>query len=165
MPIRSNTRAAQASRWIGMAGLATVLLLAQAHFRLALVSGDSMQPELRTGDLLLIDKRAYRTRDPQRGDVVLAQCGQDLIVKRVVGLPGEKVELRRGHVYVNGSALAERYAIRSGSLNISPGVLFRGKYALLGDNRDMDLSQVAYPVVSREQVVGKVVWPFSGPLG
>jgi signal peptidase I len=158
MLLRSKARPAHASRWIGIAGMATVLLLAQAHFRLAMVSGDSMRPELRTGDLLLVDKRAFRARNPARGEVVLAQCSEELIVKRVIGLPGEEIALHRGRVYVNGTPLVERYGIQLGPLDISSGVLFREKYALLGDNRNIDVSQVAHVVVSREQIVGKIVW-------
>jgi signal peptidase I len=134
------------------------LLIAQTHFRLALVSGHSMLPGLDSGDLLLANKRAYRIEDPKRGDIVLARYDKELIVKRVVGLPGEEVALKGGHLYVNGSAVVEQHEIEPGSLDLSPGTLFQGKFALLGDNRSVSVSQIVPPLVSKEQIVGKVVW-------
>jgi signal peptidase I len=150
----------QTNRWwllLGLGLIALLLLLVQSHFRLAMVIGPSMRPGLRTGNLLLVDKRAYCHSAPRRGDVVLARHRDELIIKRVVGLPGEEVELKRGHLFVNGEAVIEHHAIEPGPLDIGPGRLFQGKFALLGDNRGLSSSQIVHAVVAKDQIIGKVL--------
>ncbi len=157
-PIFWNALATPPRRLFVAAGFLVLLLLAQSHFRLAMVVGESMLPGLLTGDLLLVDKKAYCQSEPQRGDIVLAHYGKELIVKRVVGLPGEEVALTQGYLFVNGQALREPYAIQPGPLAIGPGGLFPGRYALLGDNRDLDVNQSVHAITTKEGIVGKVVW-------
>lgn len=134
-----------------------LLLCLRAQFSLALVKGESMHPGLSSGDLLLVDKLAYRAAGPERGDIVVARHGTDLIVKRLVGMPGEQVELRRGTLYVNGFRRAEEYPLERGTLILGKGRLFENKYALLGDNRSLPNSVSVHAVVSKDQIVGKVV--------
>ncbi len=136
------------------------LILLQGRFRLGVVIGDSMLPGLTTGDILLIHKRAYDAANPGRGDVVLARFGNESIVKRVVGLPGEEVALQFGRIYVNGEAVAEPQKTLPGTLSINPGRLFRDRFALLGDNRTVGLSTFVHAVVSKDEIVGKVVATF-----
>lgn len=145
--------------------LATLILAlagARTRFDLCLVKGDSMQPNLQPGDLLLVDKLVYRAAEPRRGDLVVARAGRDRLVKRVVGLPGEELELRLGELFVDRLAYAEFYPLTPGRLTLRPGRLLADRYALLGDNRDLPTS--IHAVVSRKQIVGKVVhvwrlWP------
>jgi signal peptidase I len=146
-------------------GLIGLLLLIRAHFSIYIAKGESMHPGLRSGDLVLVDKLAYRTTDPERGDIVVAQEGNDLIVKRVVGLPGEEVELRRGELYVNRRSLAEEYSVEPGWLSLGKGRLLENKYALLGDNRSVSSSVFVHAVVSKEQIVGRVIWSLHFQLG
>ncbi len=148
--------------WLLLATLILALAGARARFDLCLVKGDSMQPNLQPGDLLLVDKLAYRAAEPRRGDLVVARAGRDLLVKRVVGLPGEELELRLGELFVDRLAYAEFYPLEPGRLTLRPGRLLADRYALLGDNRDLPTS--IHAVVSRQQIVGKVVqvwrlWP------
>jgi signal peptidase I len=112
----------------------------------------------------LVDKLAYQDSEPQRGDVVVAQHRRQLLVKRIVGLPGEQVEVNRGAVYINQTRLPEAYLVNAGSLTIGPGTLAERKYALLGDNRSMLLVQPVHAVVSEEQILGKVIFDLSLPL-
>ena len=144
--------------WIFAGLLSGSLLVGHSHYRLTLVVGDSMRPGLRTGDFLLVDKKAYHRAEPRRGDVVLAPYYDDLIVKRVVGLPQEEVQVIYGQLYLNGTVLAERYPVEPGPLDIGPGRLFRDKYALLGDNRG--LAGAVHAVVAKNQLLGKVVGSF-----
>jgi signal peptidase I len=150
-----------------------LLLVFRAQFVLSIAKGESMHPGLRSGDLVLVDKLAYRTASPERGDIVVAREGNDLIVKRVVGLPSEEVELRRGELYINQLPLAEEYAVEPGWLSLGRGRLLEDKYALLGDNRSVSSSVFVHAVVAKDQVLGKVVyslrlWPSGGvrnPIG
>ncbi len=157
-PTSWNPLATTPRRLLLAAGFLAMLLLVQTHFRLAMVMGESMLPGLLTGDLLLVDKRAYHHSEPRRGDIVLAYYGSELIVKRVVGLPGEEVALNHGYLFINHKALREPYPIQPGLLEIKPGLLFPGRYALLGDNRDLGVYQSVHAIATKDRILGKVVW-------
>jgi signal peptidase I len=129
----------------------------QPHARLVLVSGDSMLPTLLSGDLLLVSRDAYRDIDPRRGDIVVARHGRELIVKRVVGVPGEQVEVYRGRLRINGMEVPEDSPLLPGELDIARGKLSPGRFALLGDNRSLSRDQIVHAVVSREQIIGRVI--------
>ena len=128
-----------------------------ACFNLTFVVGASMMPTFATGDLLVVNKLAYRHREPRRGDIVVARYGAGLIVKRIVGLPAEEVEVNQGRVYVNRAKLVETYPVAPGMLQIGRGRLEEGKYALLGDNRDIDGASMVHAIMPRERIVGKVI--------
>ncbi len=163
--LTQKSRPASQRRLLLLAGgLMALLLLVRAHFALCLTKGESMFPSLRSGDLVLVDKLAYRATQPERGDIVVARVRNELLVKRVVGLPGEEVELRQGQLYVNQHSLAEEYAVEPGWLSLRKGRLLENKYALLGDNRSVSSAMSVHAVASKEQIIGKVIhsvrlWP------
>jgi len=135
-----------------------VLLLLRWQFGLTFVLGESMAPTFGTGDLLLLNREAYRNTDPERGDIVVARQRTGLIVKRVVGLPGEEVEVNRGDLYVNQRKVAEPYPVEPGTLKIEKGRLPEAKFALLGDNRALPPSLVVHAIVPKDRIVGKVIF-------
>lgn len=148
--------------------LCAVLLLAllagvHAKFRLTLVAGESMLPTYATGDLLVVDKTAYHHHGPERGDIVLIRDRHGLMVKRIVGLPGEEIALRRGILTVNGRRLPITHPVALGPLSLGSGYLLDGRFAVLGDNRDLSPSQKVHAVVGTHQILGKVIasvqWP------
>lgn len=145
-------------RLAGACGSVFATLLLRTQFELALTLGDSMAPNLCDGDLLIVQRSAYRTADPQRGDIILARYRGELIVKRVVGLPHENVELRQGTLYVNGVRIPEQHWVRPGPLEIGRGKLCSGRFALLGDNRELSDQVVVHGVVGKGDIVGKVVF-------
>ncbi len=166
-PTPSDTEAPRPWRsrilWF-LVALALVTFGLRTQFRLVLVKGQSMAPNLASGELLLVSTRAYRTASPARGDVVVARYQGELIVKRVVGLPGETVDARHGHVHVDGRPLLESYPLADGWLDIRAGLLIDGSDALLGDNRSLPPSVLVHAVVPENRLVGKVVaslqlWP------
>jgi signal peptidase I len=146
--------------WLAFAGVALIAaaLIFQARFRVTIVLGDSMLPTLASGDLLLVDKNAYKTTEPHRGDIVVARNASSLIVKRIVGLPGEEVEVRKGTVYVNNAASQENYGRMEGLLNVEKGRLMAGDFASLGDNRAIPEVLAIHPILSKPDILGKVVW-------
>ncbi len=109
------------------------------------VASPSMEPALKTGTLLILDKLTLRTRAPQRGDILSfrSPIGEkhDLL-KRVIALPGETVEMKEKVVFINGKELGEPYAVhsRAGERlegdNVGPLVVPPNGYFMLGDNRD-----------------------------
>ena len=84
------------------------------------------------------------------------------MVKRVVGLPGEEVEISNGDLYVNGALVSEAHPMKRGSLAVGKGKLFPGKLAILGDNRALPPAQMVHAVVAREEIVGKVILTIRG---
>ncbi len=96
----------------------------------AVVSGDSMEPTLFSGDLYLADQRAYLIDIPDRGDVIFAQesDSEEVLVKRVVGLPGEEVKMIWGRIYINGALLDEPYRHPKNGWCMLPVRLGKGEY-------------------------------------
>jgi signal peptidase I len=133
------------------------MVLFRQYYRFTIVVGDSMLPTFRSGELLLVDPGAYRMNSPERGDVVLARYGSDVILKRIVGLPGEEIEVKRGTVYVDGRAQDEEHRIEAGPLDVGKGELSEDDYATLGDNRAIPASLAIHPIVSEADLLGKVL--------
>ena len=154
----ANCPAAAIRRWLTLgSACAAILFWLKTYVGFVVVDGDSMLPTFRSGDFLLIEKRDPGADDLTRGSVVVARFRSEFLVKRIVGLPGETVEVVEGNVRINGAAIPETYAMQHGTLNVRPGDLFPNRLALLGDNRTGTDCQLFYAVVPREMVVGKVV--------
>jgi signal peptidase I len=155
------TKARQAVRrhWLAIAGIVSIplLLVCHARFQLTIVAGDSMLPTLRSGDVLLLDRRAYQSTEPQRGDIVVARYSAKLIVKRIVGLPGEELEVREGTLYINGKPHREDYRTKEGLFDVAKGKLFDGDFATLGDNRAIPAALAVHPILSKPDILGRVV--------
>lgn len=153
--------------WIpwALAIVAIVLAGFRTQYRVIIVKGDSMAPTLRSGELLMVSTRTNPDDTPKRGDLVIVRFRGELIVKRVVGLPGELVGTRNGRVFVDDHPLAEDgYQTLPGWLEIRPGRLLDDSFAVLGDNRSLPASVQVHAVVPRREIVGKVVgslrvWP------
>ncbi|MBM3132264.1 MAG: signal peptidase I [Chloroflexi bacterium] len=125
------------------------------------VSGNSMVPNLQNGQFVIVSKAAYWFSDPERGDIVVFHrpgFGHG-IIHRIVGLPGEKVEIRNGEVYVNDRKLPEPY-IQGSHINRSAEIVPQNKYLIVGDNR----YAASADIVARDDIVGKAwlsYWPLS----
>lgn len=153
------------SRVYAFLALCCLLSLAigwRSRFEFMFVSGTSMQPTLFHGDLLVLDHTAYYEGVPKRGDVVVARYDADFIVKRVVGLPGEVIEVDRGRLLINGQIQTLDHAIEPGWLTIGRGLLFEDRYALLGDNRSVFAGEAVFAVVPGSEILGRVVFSIRG---
>ena len=158
-----TTKATQALRRnrLAIAGvtLISALLVFHAHFQLTIVVGDSMLPTLGSGDVLLVDKRAYQNTEPRRGDIVVARYAAKLIVKRIVGVPGEELEVRTVTLYINGAPHQENYRTQEGIFDVAKGTLLDGDFATLGDNRAIPAVLAVHPILSKPDILGRVVFP------
>jgi signal peptidase I len=128
------------------------------------VDGFSMRPTLQDGEYILVNKLAYKTGEPHRGDIVvfifLVDPHEDLI-KRVIGLPGETVAIHSGVVSVNGVALAEPY-IASPPAYDDEWIVPEGQLFVLGDNRNDSRDSHQWGFLPIENVIGRAVliyWP------
>lgn len=130
------------------------------------VEGQSMEPNLYSDQRLVVEKVSYRLHGPQRFDVVVLKLpsqGEELLIKRVIGLPGETVEIRDGHVYINGEQLEEPFTDeetrpgRRGEVTVPPLHVY-----VLGDNRDRSNDSRSFGPVPIESIVGRAwlsYWP------
>jgi signal peptidase I len=151
------------------------------------IPSGSMLDTLRPGDRVLVNRMVYRLRDPHRGDVIVFRYPQDpdvVFIKRVVGVPGDVLEVRDGRLHVNGRKVAEPYVHRTdgrpdptiaqatiaGSTMHDPWSLtdpYRvpvGNYFVMGDNRTDSDDSRGWGTVPRAAIVGEglaTYWPLS----
>jgi signal peptidase I len=123
-----------------------------------LIQGASMVPTLRGGQLAGINKLAYAFRRPARGDIVAVWTGKELMIKRVVGLPGEELCVDNGVLCVNGAPLPEPYVkLCNAWQDIAAGRIEADCFVVAGDNRE----ESVIAVVSRKRIEGRVVRPWN----
>ncbi len=128
------------------------------------VRGSSMEPTLHDGQYLVISKLTYWLHPPERGDIIVFRPPNnpaDDYIKRVVGLPGERIEVRTGELWVDGEFVEEPYIAALGSYS-GTWSLEDGEYFVLGDNRANSSDSHSWGVLPRENVVGKAwlcYWP------
>jgi signal peptidase I len=128
------------------------------------VDGTSMIPSLQNGEYILVNKLAYKTGEPQRGDIVVFVFPvdpQEDLIKRVIGLPGEKVSVHNGTVTINDIPLNEPY-IAAAPLYDGDWIVPDDQLFVLGDNRNASKDSHQWLYLPMENVVGKAVliyWP------
>jgi signal peptidase I len=130
------------------------------------VDGNSMQPGLHTGEYVLVNKLAYLFHGPSRGDVIVFHYPLDPtqdFIKRVIGLPGDKVVVNPTQVYVNGALLHEPYIISPENVSITI-TLKPDEYFVMGDNRPNSDDSRSWGPLPKDYIIGKatvVFWPLS----
>jgi len=137
------------------------------------VQGPSMKPNLTYNQRVIVEKVTYSLiHGPRRGDVVIVDMPgeKELLVKRVVALPGETVAVQDGQVFINGQLLEEPWAIRRGGLDYPPARVPPRHVFVLGDNRKESRDSRFFGPVPVDCIVGRVrliVWPLDriGPIG
>jgi signal peptidase I len=136
------------------------------------VFGQSMEPNLHTNMRLVVEKVSYRMHSPDRGDIVVLRVrpGDELLIKRIIGLPGDEVAIHDGQVYVNGNALDEPYLNQNTRGNLAPRVVPPLHVFVMGDNRRASNDSRSFGPVHIDNIVGRAwfsYWPMGniGPLG
>ena len=177
--------------------IAIALPIRAFGFELVRVDGESMDNTLANGEILFVTKYDYASTwlsfpwqddeskekatrittggNPQRFDVVICRYpgrGDTNFVKRVVGLPGDTIEIRDGYLYINGDRYEEPYIsdeYRSGRLNtFGPYTVPAGEYFVMGDHRNNSNDSRSQGTISRDMIIGHVrtvLYPFSGVRG
>ncbi|XHX79010.1 MAG: signal peptidase I [Stenomitos frigidus ULC029] len=136
------------------------------------IPSGSMLPTLQINDRLIVDKLGYHFKDPQRGDVVVfsptdtleKQNFHDAFIKRVVGLPGDKVEVKGGRVFINDQPLRENYIAEDAQYQYGPVTVPQDAYLVLGDNRNNSYDSHYWGFVPRDRIIGRAIvrfWPMN----
>jgi signal peptidase I len=123
------------------------------------VDGPSMLPTYKDGSLNLVNRLAYVWHEPRRGDVVSVRAWAGphvMLMKRIIGLPGETVTFNNGRIFINGKLLDEPYENWSCNWTLPPEKLGPDQYFIAGDNRTMDWQFHKFGKVDRNRIVGKV---------
>lgn len=134
------------------------------------VSGESMENTLDDGDQLIVDKITYRFKDPERFDIIVFPFHykeNTYYIKRIIGLPGETVQIVDGTIYINGEVLQESYGrevIQDPGIAAEPITLGEDEYFVLGDNRNQssDSRDPSVGLIHRDEIVGRAwlrIWP------
>lgn len=144
--------------------VAVVLIINNVLLINARVPSESMEKTIMTGDRFFGNRLAYLFSDPERFDIVVFKYPDDesqLFVKRVIGLPGETVEIKEGKVYINGSEtpLDDSFTPETPIGDYGPYVVPEDSYFMLGDNRNHsgDSRFWKQPYVEKEKIVGKAI--------
>lgn len=145
---------------------AIVLPVRYFVFQPFFVNGQSMEPNFHTGDYLIIDEISYRLQEPQRGEVIVFKYPQNpsqRYIKRIIGLPGETVEIKEGKVMIYGenySGLLDEENYLPG-LEYTPGdekvILSEGEYFVLGDNREHSYDSRRWGVLPESLIIGRTL--------
>ncbi|HEY1976493.1 MAG TPA: signal peptidase I [Candidatus Baltobacteraceae bacterium] len=148
--------------------LAVLALLAAAFFMAPRqVSGMSMEPHIAPGEYVLINTFAYRVGVPRRQDIVAFRRDGDargLFIKRVIGLPGDRVRVDRGTVVLNGSPLLEPYVRYSDNRSFAEVTVPPGSVFVLGDNRAVSEDSRVFGPIADDHLMGRAMaglWPLS----
>jgi signal peptidase I len=129
------------------------------------VDGISMEPTYHDRHVNCVNLLAYHWHEPQRGDVVTIRFAQpqplsaprQMLMKRIIGLPGETVAFHNGHVYINGELLPEPYLKNECNWEHAPIVCGPNQYYVVGDNRSMPFENHTQGRAQRDHIVGKVL--------
>jgi signal peptidase I len=134
------------------------------------IPSESMLPTLEVNDRLIIEKISYHFKTPRRGDVVVfeptealrQQNFNDAFIKRIIGLPGETIQVKNGTVFVNGQALEEKYIEEEPQYDYGPVTVPDNEYLVLGDNRNNSYDSHYWGFVPRSNFIGRAAvrfWP------
>lgn len=145
-----------------------VLLIKKYIFSPIKVNGDSMYPTLRDKDIMILNEIGYYLNGVERFDIVVVDTGNDKIIKRIIGMPGETVRFYENKLYINDEIVEENFnhaMTHNFELSqIDVEIIPEGYYFVVGDNRIDSLDSRTIGLISEKQIMGKTnftVFPFT----
>nr|UXE45811.1 hypothetical protein Hi04_10k_c5218_00024 [uncultured bacterium] len=138
----------------------TCFVVSKYMLRPIRIEGISMYPTYKDRHVNFINRLAYWSHEPRRGDVVGIRPGPGesiMYLKRIVGLPGEEIGFHRGHVVVNGQLLEEPYLVERSDWEIPAVKVGPDEYFVVGDNRTMNKNDHVFGRTHRERIIGRIL--------
>lgn len=132
------------------------------------ITSDSMDPELEVGNKVVINRLSYVKKNPSRGDIIAFEKDGQKLIKRIIGIEGDKIESVDGSVLINGYVLEEGYIEENIETNfLNSFEVPEGCYFVMGDNREnsYDARYWDETYVSGDDIIGRVVHKFDGIIG
>lgn len=128
------------------------------------VNGNSMNNTLKNKDIMILDKISYRFQEIERFDIVVIKKGNDYLIKRVIGMPGETVEYKNNKLYINDKNIDEKFIHEKTNDFIMEEKIPDDCYFVVGDNRPVSNDSRYIGVINKKDILGKtslVIFPFS----
>ena len=139
-----------------------VLIFKMYYYSPIRVDGTSMSKTLINGDIMILDIVSYRHNAIKRFDIVVVDDGEEYIIKRVIGLPGETVEYKDNQLFINGKKVEDKYPYgKTADFKVK---VEKDKYYVLGDNRNNSLDSRYFGAFKKNKIIGKTnftVFPFN----
>ena len=135
--------------------------------QVTVVRGASMEPTLHNNERLIANKISYRFETPERGEIIIFRPPLEIkrnYIKRIVGIPGDKIEIANGEIYLNDKKLEESYVKNRSYENMPTTIVPDNSFFVLGDNRPNSSDSRYWGFVPRKNVVGKawvIFWPLN----
>jgi len=144
--------------------LAAIVIMRAFIFEFLIISGDSMSPTLAHSDRIVVNKLAYRSREPEKGDIVAFRMGLKTIVKRVASVPGDVVEVRDDRLYCNGRAFASNSNSHNPHRRSYGPIEVRSRHVfVVGDNMVLSVDSRDFGTIPYQDIIGKAVFRYFPP--
>jgi signal peptidase I len=165
---KRDKRSSSAFDWVKAIVIALIVAVIIRGFFLepTYVQGPSMLNTMKTGDKIIINKLIYWFKSPARGEVIVFHSKEDRdLIKRVIALPGDTIQVKNNHVYINGKILSEPYLTFSTQTStIPPTKIAADHLFVMGDNRENSTDSRELGPISVDQILGRaefIYWPVS----
>lgn len=157
---------------ISIISLAIVIPIRYFIFQPFIVRGESMEPSFSSGDYFIVDQISYRFKEPKRGEVAifyLPSVSSRPFIKRIIGLPGERVEVKNGEIRIESNSEVislneQNYIPLSNTGGDSLFTLKDDEFFVLGDNREFSYDSRRFGPIKKENIIGRALirlWPVS----
>ena len=138
---------------IGLWGVATIVVFHYLVLPIKIV-GTSMTPTYPDGSMNFINKLSYARHVPNRGDVIALQYEGEVLLKRIIGMPGEQISIEQGVIELNGKPVQDVFAYMTVPWELEAVRLGRNEYFVIGDNRNMSV----FAKIGKSQILGKIIF-------
>lgn len=137
--------------------LITAEILKNIVFEIVVTHGSSMEPTITQGDHILINRLAYRSMKPQRGDIIAFRVGWKILLKRIIGLPGDIIELKNNSLYCNGKLIKKCKHLQFSNQKARLLKIWDRHLFVMGDNEEHSIDSRDFGTILYEDVIGKAV--------